>query len=104
MAQHLLTAALLLTLAHSACKYITTEDDRSYQLDKCSHSSSLYGANVSWGFYCVDSSNDTMMAVYRQFDNTNCEGAPSIELYEIDCNGELDGCDCVGFGDEDECS
>ena len=87
----------------ASCKYITHQS-RSFELDTCSYSS--YTANISWGFYC-EAVNDSLIAVYRQWHGVGCpeETEPSLQLYEIPCNGADDSCDCVGFGGvEQDCS
>lgn len=90
----------------SECKYIR-RDGKAYELDSCSYSSTF--SEISWGFYCIEGDdNDNYTAVYKQWNSEiDCGESKNKEadiiLFDIDCNGIEDDCDCYGDQDIDQC-
>eukprot|EP01083_Nonionella_stella_P025621 70568_1 len=86
------------TKVSGKCKHIRRES-KTYELDKCSYSSTFPGEEISWGYYCQNLTS----AVFKQWDSIDCpqDATPTFE-FVWDCNGDED-CDCDGFGSEDSC-
>ena len=79
------------------CNYIR-RDNIAYELDQCSFTSNLSPTNtISWGFYCVEN-DGRYIAEYRQWNSDKCDPngeSPDVTLFNIDCNGDEDDCDCT---------
>jgi len=89
------------------CKYIR-RDNIAYELNTCSFSSTLSSPiEVSWGFYCQKQDDESWIAEFRQWNNIDCNKTKpdaDVTLFQIDCNGEEDNCDCIGSDDDVSCS
>lgn len=87
--------SLNIIVINGECNYIR-RNNIAYPLNQCSFTSTL-STPISWGFYCNEQDDGKYIAEYRQWNAAECDvdgDNPDITLFQIDCNGDEDNCDC----------